>query len=1307
MKSTIALINPYPRIDAVFAPLAEELNLTVKKYSGIKPMADDLNSKVLPVKELALVMVTGTSEEKDPGQYRKNMSLLAQLAKHSKLKDMPVLFLGYRGCAELGSSCIESGAEYLDLPVKKSVLMEKIRNLIDGTGRGYKNKRGFESAPIGRKAPAPKAAESERRLATVMFADISGFTAMSEKIDPEDVTRVMNGCFKMMEKIISEHGGHIDKFIGDCVMVLFGVPKAIENAPLQAVNTAIEMRNGLYEYNKTLSAVNADHDLPLLDIHIGLNTGPVLAGQVGGKNRKDYTVMGDAVNLASRIEGASEKGQILVGPDTFRATQGEFEYKALAPVSLKGKADPVPVYEVLSVKETASRRRRTGKRAAPGTGPERMIYSEMVGRDAEMNQLRHIVTGLVMGTGGIVNVIGEAGIGKSRLMAELKADPAMKQAAILEGQAISMGRNLPFHPIIDLMKNWAEIREDDSEQMSFAKLDRAVRGVHPEEADEIIPFVATLIGMKLSGKYAERVKGIEGEALEKLIFKNIRELLIKGSELRPMIIRIEDLHWADTSSIELLSSLFRLARTHRILFLNFFRPNYVETGDRVLKTLKEEFTDKYTEIPLQPLNTSESGMLISNLLDIKGLPQSLKDQITERAGGNPFFIEEVVRSLIDEGAVVKKGDSFTVTAKINTVTVPLTINEVLMSRIDRLADETKLLIKTASVIGRYFFYKIISQVAHNISDIDKRLGYLEDIQLIRERKRMDEIEYLFKHALAQEAAYESLLLQKRKELHLHVAQAIENVFAGRLHEFYGMLAYHYSKGDNLDKAEEFMLKAGEEAMKSSASSEALNYYKDALKLYRQKSGKYADPEKVKKIEINIALSLYYKGEMAEAVDYFDRVLSYFGLTLPKNPLRRIYYFISAFIDMLLAIYFPSMKFKKEPPRPDLKLIELHHYKLHGCGFFNTKKMFFDSFNPNTWVSNFIPEKIQNSLGFFSQISMLFSYTGLSERISRKVLSIARTLIEKSGPEERLSYIHTKQMHNQYFGYWDEITLDQDLVEENIKIGSLSFSSLKILWNFILLTNQGNRLQSERCIERIRKIAEEFNHEMSRILELYMTGYLFWKYRDSHDLLDPVNKGLPLSEKSNAHMVTIMLYNLMAQHSVFSGEFDKAAKSIQAIEMIRAHTSFVPLINGFYLMAKLAIAMVQAEESFAAGKMDRSLLKRALNSARACVKNSNKNALDRVEAYRFMGTCFWYAGKPKKALRWWKKSIDEGERLGARLELSRTYFEVGKRIFPFKKGHKLMETVFRGITATEYLEKARVMFSKMGLEHDLAELEKII
>jgi predicted ATPase len=340
------------------------------------------------------------------------------------------------------------------------------------------------------------------------------------------------------------------------------------------------------------------------------------------------------------------------------------------------------------------------------------------------------------------------------------------------------------------------------------------------------------MGMKLSGIYAERIKGIEGEALEKLIFKNVRELLIRSTEMIPTVIVIEDLHWADASSLLLIDALYRLSRSQRVVFINVFRPGYWDNAEKAPGNLKDRMTDlSLVELVLQPLDSHSSETLINNMLSINGLHHGVKTRIIERAGGNPFFIEEVVRGLIDEGAVVVKDGGFEVTDKIHSVVIPPTISDVLMARIDRLDEESRNVVKVASVIGRSFFYRILADVVSRMEDLDDKLSYLKQIQLIRERIQMNELEYLFKHALAQEAAYESTLLQQRKQLHQKVAEAIERLFADRLHEFYGILAMHYSRADNSDKAEEYLTKAGEEALRSSASSEALNYLQEALKLY--------------------------------------------------------------------------------------------------------------------------------------------------------------------------------------------------------------------------------------------------------------------------------------------------------------------------------------------------------------------------------------------------------------------------------------------------------------------------------------------
>ncbi len=491
--------------------------------------------------------------------------------------------------------------------------------------------------------------ESERRIATVMFADISGFTAMSEKMDPEEVTMLMNGIFKMMGSIIERYGGRIDKFMGDCVMATFGVPKAIENAPQKAVNTAIEIRNKIYRFNTERSL-----DIPL-DIHVGINTGNVIAGVVGSDQKKEFTVMGDTVNTCSRLEGESKTGQILVGLDTYKATKDVYEYKELKPVSVKGKENPVPAFEMLSTRTKSARRK---------IGSGRMIHLELVGRDSDMNKLELQVNLAINGKGSIVNVIGEGGIGKSRLIAELKAREVMQRVTLLEGRSLSMGRSLSFYPIIEFLKQWTDITEDDRDIVQMQKLENLVGRLFPEEKVEVVPFVATLMGMKLTGKHAKRVEGIEGEGLEKLIMKNLREFMRKATNDDPYVVILDDMHWSDISSIELLEALFRLAETQKILFINVFRPRYEEASKKIIDMVKEKHPDHYVEINLHPLADKDGEALITNLLNITGLPATIKDRILQRTGGNPFFIEEVVRSFIDTGAIIQKKGQFEVTARI-------------------------------------------------------------------------------------------------------------------------------------------------------------------------------------------------------------------------------------------------------------------------------------------------------------------------------------------------------------------------------------------------------------------------------------------------------------------------------------------------------------------------------------------------------------------------------------------------------------------------------------------------------------------
>ena len=754
--------------------------------------------------------------------------------------------------------------------------------------------------------------EGERKLVTVMFCDMVGFTRLVERIGAEKAYAVMGQIYEILICQVNDFQGTINEMTGDGVMALFGAPIALEEAPLRALWAALAIHRELASF----SAQNSDLDP--VRMRIGVHCGPVVVGTLGNDQRVEFKAVGDTVNLASRMEQLADPGTTYVTQEVYSKAQDMFEFERLGKKNIKGWTESIPVYKVLPGGKDIHR---------PLLGSERMILSELVGRKSMLDKLVLQAMKLINDAGSIVNIIGEAGIGKSRLLAELKQREAMRSVTLLEGRAISMGRNLSFHPIIELLKQWARIGVEDTLLEAFIKLETAIRKAFGEKIGEVLPFVATLMGMQLPAPYRDRLQGIEGEALEKLILRSMRELFTQLSKDRPLIIAIDDLHWADKSTVELMASLYRLAEHERILFINLFRPEYIETSRPILDTLQNNTSLHVIDLFLKPLDVRDSEILIANILNLRGIHHSVVDQIVHRAGGNPYFIEEVVRSFIDQGIVVAREGRFEVTPKFSEVTIPDTINDVLMARIDRLEEETRDLIKVAAVIGRRFFYRVLSEVASTVRNLDDRLSYLKEAQLIQERRRMQELEYLFSHALAQEVAYASILPEKRKLLHLKVAQSIEKIFAEKLHAFYGMLAYHYSRAEDLLKAEETLVKAGEAALKTSASSEALNYYLAALDLYRQKSDQRIDVSKIALLEKNIALALYNRGQYEEAVEYFDKAIAFYWRPMQNNIVAKTYRFISAFLGFVVSLYLPILSSNKAIAPTDVEKIDIFHKKI--------------------------------------------------------------------------------------------------------------------------------------------------------------------------------------------------------------------------------------------------------------------------------------------------------------------------------------------------------------------------------------------
>ncbi len=399
--------------------------------------------------------------------------------------------------------------------------------------------------------------EGERKQVTVMFCDMVDFTPMVERLGPDQAYNLMDQVYEILIHKVHDYEGTINEMTGDGVLALFGAPVALEDAPQRALRSALAIHSEIDSFNEVNDII------PPIRMRIGIHTGPVVVGTLGNDLRVEFKAVGDTVNLASRMEGMAMPKSTFVTEDTYRLAKVLFNFEAIGEKKVKGKEDPIGIYKLVSAKKEIYR---------PRLGAEREIFSDLVGRTQEINKLQLQVAKLVDGTGSVVSVIGEAGVGKSRLIAELMKRDVMSGVTVLEGRAISIGRNLSFHPIIDILKSWAGIREEDNEKIAFSKLKNAVESVSSNFELEIISFVATLMGINLTGKYAERIKGIEGESLEKSIFKNVRDLLKNASNLIPLVIIIEDLQWADESSIDLIESLLPIAAEHRLLFILILRP---------------------------------------------------------------------------------------------------------------------------------------------------------------------------------------------------------------------------------------------------------------------------------------------------------------------------------------------------------------------------------------------------------------------------------------------------------------------------------------------------------------------------------------------------------------------------------------------------------------------------------------------------------------------------------------------------------------------------------------------------------------
>ena len=662
---------------------------------------------------------------------------------------------------------------------------------------------------------------------------------MSENLDPEEVHQIMDGCFQILMNEIHKYEGTINQFTGDGVMALFGAPVAHEDHAQRACYAALSIQKTLADYEEKIKKdYGADFKM-----RIGLNSGPVIVGSIGDDLRMDYTAVGDTSNLASRFENIARPGTCLISKRTHKLVRDYFEFEALGEIEVKGKKESQQGFELLKAGEVAT---RIAASEAKG-------LTRFVGRKNSMGALMDAFDRSLTGSGQVVGVVGDAGVGKSRLLLEFRNRLSVDNFTFLEGRCRRYGGSMAYLPILDMMRTYFEIKEGDQESLVKINMQKKIFQLD-ENLSDILPPFHELLSISVEDKSYQALDPVQKR--EKT-FEAIRDLLVRESQYQPTILIVEDLHWIDKTSEDFLSYLIEwLAKAHILLIL-LYRPEYVHSWGS--KTY-------YSQIGLTQLTSRSSAELIQAILFDCDIDPALEALILDRSAGTPLFIEELTHSLLENGAIQHEKDQCFLTKSPEDIKVPETIHGIIAARMDRLGDNLKRTMQVASVVGRDFAFRILETITGMREELKSYLLNLQGLEFIYEKSLFPELEYVFKHALTQEVAYNSLLQKRRMEIHQKIGEAIETLWPDRLEEFYEMLAYHYSKSENFEKASHYLTLSGNKASKNYSNWEAFRFYIKALNIQGELPETKASEKKHLEICLLITNPMYYLGFPEDSIE---------------------------------------------------------------------------------------------------------------------------------------------------------------------------------------------------------------------------------------------------------------------------------------------------------------------------------------------------------------------------------------------------------------------------------------------------------
>ena len=1092
------------------------------------------------------------------------------------------------------------------------------------------------------------ALEGERKQVTVMFCDMANSTELAHRLGAEAMHKLLNQFFALALTEVHRLEGTVNQFLGDGFMALFGAPVAHEDHVRRALLAALGIRERLKKVEES-----ADSALSAVSVRMGVNTGMVVVGTIGDNLRMDYTAIGDTTNIAARLQQFAQPGQICVGETVHAAGQSFFDFSPLAKQNLKGVAEAVSVYCVTKAhrEHAASRTVRLG------------IGSPLVGRDRELSTIEDALIHLGAGEGGILILTGEPGAGKSRLVTEVRRQPTDVPLRWLEGRALSFGRSLSYLPFIEILKSCFNIGEDDTEVETWQKLESSLVALFAERTSEMLPYLATVLALRLPSELEDKVKYLDGQALRRQVFLCMRQFFERLTQRQPVVLLLEDWHWADQSSIELAEHLLTLAASSRMLAFFATRPEPDGPSQSIRQCVARQPGLSLREISLLPLSDRQSEIMIANIVGGVALPAALREQLLRKTEGNPFFIEEVIRTLISEGVLVHgaRDDDWHALKRIDEVLLPDTVQGVILARIDRLDEGGKEALKLASVIGRSFFNRVLEAISATRRDLKSSVAELEHAELIRERQGLPEIEYVFKHALVHEAAYGSILVENRRVIHGQVAQAIEMLFEGRLDEFTSLLAHHYTRAEDWEKAQSYLFKAGDQAGRMAADTEALEHFRLAEAAYQKAFGDRLSPLQRASLARKVGSALYGTGNYMAALEQFRRALSQLGRPYPTSRwgVRRV------IVKHLWAHMLRHLRSRLRLPVPrsmDLvtaqEIATICHSMAWMDYFLDKERMFLDcliELSAGEQSAYIVAEaRGLSSLGFGF---MIFDLRRLARWYHERAGVIAH---QTAHPSAMAFSAFSLGFLDFYDGRWDtcEANLDKGGTIYR-QAGDIHRWGGAMIIRGLVVAFRGDLAQLAVIATDLVSAGQDAADPQLTSWGLQVRGHRGLAVGPLDAVVADLRAGVALAESIPAWNNFLYQQSLLGKCLVLQGKLDEAMVGLRtALRIMETAQLSRPFDQVELLTAVTACSLALAERQ--TGPERPRALRLARRAAHRALLSARIQPGWLPQALRHQGTLEWLCGKPVAAQRHWRESAILAERYEFKIEHAQTLLEMGQR-----------------------------------------------